>query len=112
MKTDNTVAADKIRRILLENNDFFIASHFNPDSDAIGSCLALGLSLKKLGKRVNVFLEPFHKKNMIIPGQELITRAALPASVFIAADCASAGRLSDPFSVLKQAPVTICIDHH
>ena len=112
MKTDNTAVINDIRRILLDSDDFIIAAHVNPDSDAIGSCLALGLALKKLGKHVSVILEPFHEKNMIIPGQELITSAALTASVFIALDCASAERVSDPFSVMKRAPVTICIDHH
>ena len=102
-----------IRRILLDNDDFVIASHINPDSDAVGSCLALGLSLKKLGKRVNVLLEPFHKKNTIIPGQELIYKGGEPpASVFIVLDCANADRVGDPFSIIKRAPVTVSIDHH
>ena len=108
-------ALEEIRRILLENDDFVIASHVNPDSDAIGSCLALGLSLKKLGKHVNVLLDPFNKKNLIIPGQELIwTDTSIPpaSSVFIILDCANIERIGDPFSLIKSAPVTVCIDHH
>jgi phosphoesterase RecJ-like protein len=112
---NNNAALDEIRRVLLENDDFVITAHVNPDSDAVGSCLALGLSLKKLGKRVNVILDAFHSKNLIIPGQGLIWEGAAAApdvSALITLDCANAERVYDPFALMKLAPVTICIDHH
>jgi phosphoesterase RecJ-like protein len=112
---NNDAVLDEVRRVLLENDDFVITAHVNPDSDAVGSCLAMGLSLKKLGTRVNVVLDKFHDKNSIIPGQELIWRdeAAAPAvSVFMALDCATPERVFDPFGLMKLAPVTVCIDHH
>ena len=112
IKMNNIGDLNEIIRVLIENDDFAIAAHVNPDTDAIGSCLALGLSLKKLGKRVSVFLEPFNEKNLIIPGQELICNTPGEFSVFIALDCANEERLSDPFSILKRAPITISVDHH
>jgi len=82
----NPGSLDEMRRVLLESNDFVIAAHVNPDSDAVGSCLALGLCLKKLGKRAQVVLDPYHNKNNIIPGQELVWKEGSPEP---AASCTS-----------------------
>jgi len=112
METNKIAEINEIIAIFLENDGFAIAGHINPDTDAIGSSLALGLALRKLGKRVNVYLEPFNEKNMIIPGQELICNTPQEATVFIALDCADVKRLGDPFSIMKDSLITICIDHH
>jgi len=112
METNKIADINEIIPIFLENDGFAIAGHINPDTDAIGSSLALGLALKKLGKRANVFLEPFNEKNMIIPGQELICNTPQEATVFVALDCADIERLCDPFSIMKDAPITVSIDHH
>jgi phosphoesterase RecJ-like protein len=37
------------------NNDFFIATHLNPDGDALGSALALHFTLQAMGKRSQVY---------------------------------------------------------
>ena len=112
METNKIAELNEIISIFLENDGFAIAGHINPDTDAIGSSLALGMSLRKLGKNANVFLEPFNEKNMIIPGQELICNTPQEATVFVALDCADIERLCDPFSVMKGAAISVCIDHH
>ena len=112
METNKIAELNEIITIILENDGFAIAGHINPDTDAIGSSLALGLALRKLGKRANVFLGPFNEKNLIIPGQELICNTPREATVFIALDCADVKRLGDPFSIMKDSLITICIDHH
>ncbi|MDR1914930.1 MAG: DHH family phosphoesterase [Clostridiales bacterium] len=103
-----------IQKIIIQNDSFAIASHTNPDSDAIGSCLALALALRKLQKTVYVLLEPFHDKNKIIPGQDLIWRGNQEpkVNVFIALDCGNLERLGTGREALKQADITITIDHH
>ena len=45
----------QIVKFVEENNRFLVASHINPDGDAIGSSLALALALKKMGKDVVVY---------------------------------------------------------
>ena len=42
----------EIGRALREHNKFAVLSHVRPDGDALGSTLALALSLKELGKDV------------------------------------------------------------
>jgi len=114
-RMNENASLDDIRRVLLENDRFVIAAHFNPDSDAVGSCLALGLGLKKLGKNVHVVLDSYHEKNRVIPGQELVlsgTSDEPGASVFIVLDCANAERVSDRFAYMGRAETLVCVDHH
>jgi len=47
---------NEITKIIKNNNSFLILAHDNPDGDSIGSCLALGLALKKLNKKVHILL--------------------------------------------------------
>ncbi len=48
---------DEIGRILREHERFAVLSHIRPDGDALGSQLALALSLQQLGKKVRVWNE-------------------------------------------------------
>src|SRR6266545_3856868 len=41
---------------LRENDRFLVASHENPDGDALGSLLAMHLALRQLGKSSTMFL--------------------------------------------------------
>lgn len=45
---------DQVLSLLLKNESFFITTHLKPDGDAIGSQIALGRFLKKLGKQVTM----------------------------------------------------------
>ena len=48
---------EEIGRVLREHQQFVVLSHVRPDGDALGSALALGLSLQKLGKTVQIWNE-------------------------------------------------------
>lgn len=45
----------EILSFLREQKDFFLATHINPEGDALGSSLALSLALEILGKRTVVY---------------------------------------------------------
>ena len=46
---------EKIRKIIENSNNILITSHENPDCDALGSTLALGLGLESIGKSVEFY---------------------------------------------------------
>ena len=48
---------EEIGRVLREHQEFVVLGHVRPDGDALGSQLALGLSLRKLGKNVRIWNE-------------------------------------------------------
>ncbi|MDD4844163.1 MAG: bifunctional oligoribonuclease/PAP phosphatase NrnA [Anaerotignum sp.] len=113
MKEKND-SLEKIREIILAHENIVICGHTNPDGDAIGANLALAASLHKMGKKVQVLLEPFGKKYAVIPNSHLITEkeSVNKAELFIALDCGDMGRLQGIAEVFQNASCTINIDHH
>lgn len=47
----NNITINGIRKVLERNDNFLVFMHENPDSDTIGSALALMLTLRSVGKR-------------------------------------------------------------
>ena len=47
----NNITINGIRKVLERNDNFLVFMHENPDSDTIGSALALVLTLRSVGKR-------------------------------------------------------------
>src|SRR5213080_3616354 len=83
---------DEIGKILREHQRFAILSHVRPDGDALGSQLALALSLQQLGKDVRVWNEDgILEKYSFLPRSELLTKPPATAEdvdVAIALDTA------------------------
>ena len=105
----------EVRKVLLNNDKFLLAGHINPDGDTIGSCLALGMAIRQMGKHVAVKLDPFSSSLNIIPGRELLVDESYTHSedtVCIALDCASPERLGETKKLFDESDYTICIDHH
>ena len=105
----------EIRKILLNNDKFLLAGHVRPDGDTTGSCFALGLALRQMGKQVAVLLEQYSSNLNIIPGRELLAQnpyAHDAAAVCIALDCASPERLGSSRRFFDSSEKTVCIDHH
>lgn len=106
---------EQIIQLIHERKSFILAGHTGPDGDSIGSCFGLAWALEKLGKKVNVVLEPFPPKFNIIPGRKFVYTGPLEkleVDVLIAMDCADAERLGPAKPLFERAKHTICIDHH
>ncbi|MCL1884302.1 MAG: bifunctional oligoribonuclease/PAP phosphatase NrnA [Defluviitaleaceae bacterium] len=106
---------EEVLRLINERDSFVVAGHTGPDGDAIGSCFALAIALDKLGKKVQVVLESYAKKYMIIPGREFLYTGELDSlapEVFIALDCADTARLGTAKAIFDRTVETVCIDHH
>lgn len=107
---------DRIVAVIKESRDAAILPHISADGDAVGSCLALALAMRKLGKRVAVFLEeeiPYIYG--FLPGKELAqvyTTGAMHFDAVITLDTGDLGRLGFRREILDSARVTVNIDHH
>jgi len=112
----STAKFEQIGRALRENQQFAVLGHVRPDGDALGSQLALGLSLKQLGKNVRIWNEDgMLEKYNFLPNAELLTKPpAEPedVDVAIALDTAIQNRLGTALPAIKSAKVWINIDHH
>jgi len=107
---------EQIGQTLRDNKRFAILSHVRPDGDALGSQLALGLSLKKLGKDVRIWNEDgMLDKYGFLSSSKLLTKPPAEPQDFdvaIALDTAIQNRLGNTVAAIKSAKVWINIDHH
>jgi phosphoesterase RecJ-like protein len=107
----------EIGRALHAHQRFAVLSHMRPDGDAIGSQLALGISLQRLGKTVHFINEDGLPENLaFLPGAELIQQPPaepLDIDVAIALDTAAKPRLgARSIAAASGAKLWINIDHH
>jgi phosphoesterase RecJ-like protein len=111
-----TTTFDQIGRVLREHNTIAILSHVRPDGDALGSELALGLSLRQLGKDVKIWNEEgMLEKYSFLPRAELLSQPpAEPQDVdlAVALDTAIQNRLGTAAEAIRSAKLWINIDHH
>jgi bifunctional oligoribonuclease and PAP phosphatase NrnA len=107
---------EQIGQALREGVRFAVLGHVRPDGDALGSQLALGLSLKQLGKDVRIWNEEgMLEKYSFLPNSSLLTKPpAEPedVDVAIALDTAIQNRLGNSLPAVRSANVWINIDHH
>ncbi len=92
----------------------YIATHVNPDGDAIGSSLALCIALKKMGKNAKVII-PSHADNFsFLPGLSekvsKIEEEEIDLLIFL--DSSDITRIAIAESDIAKAKRTVCIDHH
>ncbi|MDQ2918685.1 MAG: bifunctional oligoribonuclease/PAP phosphatase NrnA [Verrucomicrobiota bacterium] len=104
-----------IAAMLRENQRIAVLSHVRPDGDAFGSQIALGLSLRQLGKDVSIWNEDgMLEKYSFMPCSELLVRPSTTPANFdlgVALDTAVQNRLGLAGEAVR-APKWINIDHH
>ncbi len=104
---------DNILEEIKKAETIAIMAHETPDGDAIGSCLAMKLALKQLGKNADVIIREVPQIFDFLPGREEIKMDSdiEKYDLAISLDCADFKRLvgNEYFERAKQ---TIVIDHH
>ncbi len=109
---------ESVADLIEAEKKFILGTHVQPDGDAIGSLLGLGLLLMSLGKEVFMsWGEPISvpPQYSFLPGIELVKDPSLCPSDFdnfIALDCATIDRLGVLAKVAKETKNLINIDHH
>ena len=111
--SDLQAVADAIR----SNDRFLLATHENPDGDALGSLLATKLALDALGKDSVMYLYgdaplPREYGFMELSGIRREPPDDASERVLVALDCANETRMAPDTTLLENAPLTLDIDHH
>jgi phosphoesterase RecJ-like protein len=96
---------------------FVVACHIHPDGDAIGSLLAIGLTLKKLGKQVQMICsEGVPSVYHFLPCNEEIRQTItldFNPQVLICVDCAEKDRVAIDGAIWNlPGLITVNLDHH
>lgn len=108
-----------MKQILNQINDsgcILIASHANPDGDAVSSVIALGLALEKLNKKIFLLNEsPIPAVYRFLPSVDRISQSINGDTKFDTAvilDCGDIERIGQTAHKIRKIPVLINIDHH
>jgi len=113
--TSRSSDAAAIARAIEAAHLIHLASHENPDGDAVGSMLGLRLILQGLGKTVHVALpHPVPARYAFLAGADAV-RSDLPSQrpdLAIALDCDGPERLAHLREALEAAPLLADVDHH
>jgi phosphoesterase RecJ-like protein len=101
---------------LKKSERVLLASHANPDGDAIASLLAMGLALDSLGKQTTLYNEsPMPVVYRFLPAVDRIQHLLGTADQYDTAvilDCGTLERVGKAADVVHGIPVIINIDHH
>lgn len=99
-----------------KSHTILIASHTQPDGDAIGSMLSLGVALQSLGKKVTLYNEsPIPAIFRFLPSVNLIVDQPGNLNEYdmaIILDCGDLQRIGKLAEDIHKIPVIINIDHH
>jgi phosphoesterase RecJ-like protein len=109
-------------RLLADAREVTVLGHVNPDPDAFGSAIALGLALRERGARVRVSfgapeelpasLAVLNASDLFVPASRVPATAALLVTV----DCANLDRLATlvdlPAATVAAGGAVLVVDHH
>lgn len=114
---NNTILNNIIEKIKTSKRSI-VFSHQNPDGDTLGSMLALGALLKKIGHVVDhVISDPVPEIYKFLPYTDLVKTPDDPSvnqkhDLAFSLDCGSLKRLGKAKDIWLMADTTINIDHH
>jgi phosphoesterase RecJ-like protein len=107
---------DQIINQIKKAQHILLASHCDPDGDAVSSLLALGLALSKLDKKTTLYnASPIPAVYRFLPSVERIVtdiRKEETYDVALILDCGDLSRIGEASTTVDQIPVIINIDHH
>ncbi len=114
--TVTAASAAEVAAELRARRAFVMVSHVKPDGDTLGAGLALGIALKRLGKRVHYFQQdPVPRNLRFLPDAECVA-GELPAdlpddALFVFCDMSDAARAGERLPAITRDNM-LDIDHH
>ena len=105
---------DNIKEEIEKANDIVILTHECPDGDAVGSALAMYLTLRKMNKQVDVIIPEYSNVFSFLPGSSEIKKEGKnePYDLAISVDVTGIARLNGFAKYFENAKTKIQIDHH
>jgi len=111
-------AVGRAADVLADAPEVTLLAHVDPDADALGSALALGIALHRRGAAVQVaFATPERVPESLAPLDVeglVVTRAEVTRApeVLVCCDAAEPARLGSLAGLLDTAGCTVMLDHH
>ena len=111
------VSIAELAEWLKAHDDYAVMGHVNPDGDAAGSCIAMTLALRSLGKRACAVLpEGLPERFVKFEGSDIARSDAeeppFPIRTVLTLDTADQARMGEKGSKLADTLPTALLDHH
>ena len=110
------MSLDKIASKIAKAEHVLVTSHVNPDGDAVGSVLAMGIFLEGRGKKTTMYLESEVPEYLhFLPHVDRIQHgleSVQDVDTAIVLDCGDISRVGELADRLISIPVIVNIDHH
>ena len=105
---------DNILDEIKKANSIVLLTHENPDGDAIGSCLAMYMALKQMGKDSIIIVPELPRVYKFLPYADEIKKETSIENydLAISLDCATTKLLNGYAKYFENAKTKIVIDHH
>jgi phosphoesterase RecJ-like protein len=106
---------DEILDEIKDADNIVVMAHEAPDGDAIGSCLAMCLALRNMGKNAIVLMKDFPENFSYLPGREYIKIESeiKKYDMAIVLDCPNIKRVNPEYiPYFEDSTVKVEIDHH
>ena len=106
---------DALLQAIESAGHLLVTTHVDPDGDAVGSLMAMGLGLTRLGKEVSFYVEsPIPAVYRFLPAVDRIRRRlpAGPCDAAVVLDCGDGSRVGDAWETVSRSPAVLNIDHH
>lgn len=111
---ENTLVEEFIE-VLRKAPKVALFSHVSPDGDCMGSMLAIGQALEKMGKEVSFYNpNPVPSNLVFLPGSSRISQQ-LPdpqPETLLFVDCTDLGRVNLSMSDISKVSTVLNLDHH
>jgi phosphoesterase RecJ-like protein len=105
----------KFKEIIDRAQRFLVATHVDPDGDALGSAFALSFALTALGKDAAVYLKdkiPYRYEFLPKPANIVHELSKAGYDALIVVDCGDLSRVGGVHASLKEMGYLVNIDHH
>ncbi len=117
MDNKKNISLNTICQALKKTDNFLLASHVNPEGDAVASVLALDSLLRRLGKKTMIACEDaFPERLGCLPSKRWNQAKNIPANrkfdALVVADCPTLERIGAVNQLLNPKTVIFNIDHH
>lgn len=106
---------DNILQEIKKAKSIVLLTHENPDGDAVGSCLAMYLALKQMGKQeVHILIPEYPRTYSFLPNVDKVKKQGKEENydLAIALDSATIKMLNGWSKYFEEAKTKIVIDHH
>lgn len=104
---------EKVVNSIINSSSIAILTHEKPDGDAIGSATSLYISLKRLGKDVDLIIPEYPPVfNYLESLKESVTDSLKDYDLAITVDCAQVSRIGQISNIFSHGKTKLVIDHH